>query len=116
MLMHISHVDTQHYPKLVDALIHVLNQRRHTRVVLGEEVIVEGSLSKALKLPELLKQLRSKQEKRRLVAEERFCVIWETLSEDTKQQALDHIGWYAPNELNWDDPRSNRKPSISDDD
>jgi hypothetical protein len=96
----------------LNALIHTLNQRQHTRVVLGKEVTVEGSLSKALKLPELLKQIESIQVIKRDKARQRFFEIWPTFSSETRQQTLDYCGWYDVNNLAWDDPRSNKLSTI----
>ncbi len=114
--MDFNDIDTALYPKLTETLIAVLNKRKHTRLVLGHEVTVDGSLSKALKLPELLKQLKSKQELKRQAAYDRLHMIWSTLSDETKHQTLDELGWYSPSDLAWDDPRSNRNPVIPDED
>lgn len=96
------------------ALIHVLNKRQHTRLVMGKEIVVGGSLSKALKLPDLLKQITSTQSNKRDLARQRFFDIWPTFSSDTRQQTLDHCGWYEVSELSWDDPRSNRQSNLAD--
>ncbi|NRB42690.1 MAG: hypothetical protein HRU20_30180 [Pseudomonadales bacterium] len=97
-----------------EALQMVLDARTHKHNHLGEEVIVKGSLSKALKLPELIKHLSSTTKKRES-ARERLSEIWYTLSSATCERSLKLAGVYEPRELSWEDPRSNRHPSLSTD-
>ena len=82
----------------LESLIYVLNQRTHTRVVMGKNIVVGGSLAKALKLPELLKQIQSVQALKKQAAVERFQEIWPTLSLPTRTQALKKCGWDEPDD------------------
>ncbi|MCK5880900.1 MAG: hypothetical protein KAG18_03430, partial [Sinobacterium sp.] len=100
----------------LESLIKVLDQRRHTRVVMGKEIIVGGTLSKALKLPELLKQTRSIQSAKREQALERFVDIWPTFSAKTRQLSLAKCDWYNPEDDEDDEPSSFDKDYYSDDD
>jgi len=101
--------------QLCSALQDVLDARVHQRLILGEPVLVKGSLSKALGLPEIQKHLSGKIQKKQDLAKQRLMEIWPTLSETTKEQTLDILGWYEPDALSWDDPRSNRKPLLNPD-
>ena len=98
--------------ELCTQLQSVLDARLHKRQHLGEEVLVKGSLSKALKLPELIKKLSSKRPVSRQQARDAFDVLWFSLSEDTKNKTLLAFGAYDPKALDWEDPRSNKKPII----
>ena len=95
---------------LVNALEDVLDSRTHKRDHLGEEIIVKGSLSKALKIPELKRTLSRSNDALQKQGLEQLSTLWTTLSDSTKQATLDKSGLYEPNELNWDDSRSNRRP------
>lgn len=91
-------------------LIRVLDSRLHRRVHLGEEIWVKGSLSQALHLPEILKQLHSKQLKRQQAAIQQLASVWYSLSLRTRLKVAERMHWYDPKTLQWDDPRSNRMP------
>lgn len=92
------------------ALQSVLSRRTHRKKVLGEERIVPGQLGDALGLPALCKQLASRRPGTRERAVERFEAIWASLSEGSRRQVRKKLGWYDPRELDWEDPRSNRRP------
>ncbi|MFE8070942.1 hypothetical protein QQM79_07765 [Marinobacteraceae bacterium S3BR75-40.1] len=96
-----------------EALSEVLAQRTHRKKVLGQEVVVPGQLGQALGLPVIINQLQGKTEARRQKGLEAFEELWTTLSVYTRRKVLDAIGWYDPEELDWDDPRSNRRPRIT---
>ncbi len=108
----IQNLEESHLLRLAEALQQVLNSRTHKHTHLGEEIIVEGSLSKALKLPEIIKFLESNENKRHQ-ARARLDDIWWTLSETTRQRAMELAEIYEPDKLDWDDPRSNRYPSFT---
>lgn len=93
-----------------EALASVLARRTHRRKVMGQEVLVPGQLGEALRLPQLIGRLRSRQQRQRDRAVEAFEVLWETLSAHTRDQVLKDLGWYDPRELSWEDKRSNRRP------
>lgn len=93
-----------------EALAGVLARRTHRRKVMGQEVLVPGQLGDALKLPQLIGRLKSRQQRQRDRAVEAFEILWETLSHNTREQVCRHLGWYDPRELTWDDKRSNRRP------
>lgn len=93
-----------------EALQHVLASRTHKRKVLGEERIVPGQLGEALGLPDIIHRLKSRSGPVRSEAAERFEAIWETLSERSRHRVREALGWYDPRELDWEDPRSNRRP------
>ncbi len=114
--MDIEKLNRSQLAACLTALIHVLNQRKHVRVIMGKEVLVEGSLSKALKLPELLKQINSVHRAKQDKAILQFIEIWPTLSETTRELSINALGWYEPNDLEWDDPRSNKKTRLSGED
>lgn len=92
------------------ALQTVLSRRTHRKKVLGEERIVPGQLGEALGLPALCKQLNSRRPATRQEAVERFDAIWSSLSERSRRKVREALGWYDPRELDWEDPRSNRRP------
>jgi hypothetical protein len=92
------------------ALQTVLSRRTHRKKVLGEECIVPGQLGEALGLPRLCKQLKSRRHRVRQDAVERFDAIWSSLSESSRRKVRQALGWYDPRELDWEDPRSNRRP------
>ena len=108
----IDALDANSALQLAEALESVLDKRTHKHNHLGDEIVVKGSLSKALKLPDLIKHLAST-EKKRLLAKERLSEIWYSLSANTRAKAFDAAGLYEPKALDWDDPRSNRKPIIT---
>lgn len=93
-----------------EALQRVLARRTHRRRVMGEERIVPGQLGEALGLPTLIHRLQSRSGPVRSDAAERFEAIWETLSERSRQRVREELGWYDPRDLDWEDPRSNRRP------
>ncbi|MFW5823809.1 MAG: hypothetical protein ACOCVV_02455 [Marinobacter sp.] len=93
-----------------EALADVLARRTHRRKVMGQEVLVPGQLGDALRLPQLIARLRSRQRRPSERALEDFEALWETLSPHTCKQVLQHLGWYDPRELSWEDKRSNRRP------
>lgn len=97
-----------------EALTRVLARRTHRRKVMGQEVLVPGQLGEALRLPQLLGRLRSRQRQQRQRAVDDFEVLWETLSHPTRQQVFEQLGWYDPRDLSWDDKRSNRRPPPPD--
>ena len=96
------------------ALKVVLERRTHVRKYLDEEYIVPGSLGEAVKLPKIISMLRSKLLPRREKGVIAFSLLWATLSQPTRSAVLKDIGWYDPKSLDWDDPRSNRRPDIKD--
>lgn len=93
-----------------ETLQQVLSRRTHRKTVLGAERIVPGQLGQALGLPELCRQLNSRRPANRKWAVERFQSIWVSLSESSRRKVRTALGWYDPRELDWDDPRSNRRP------
>ncbi|XOZ33527.1 hypothetical protein ACMDCT_15185 [Halomonadaceae bacterium KBTZ08] len=93
-----------------EALQQVLARRTHKRRVLGEERIIPGQLGEALGLPDIIQRLQSRNGPVREKALARFEAIWETLSERSRQRVRLEVGWYDPRELDWEDPRSNRRP------
>ena len=97
-----------------ETLAGVLARRTHRRKVMGQEVLVPGQLGEALKLPQLINRLKSRQQRQRDRAVEDFEILWETLSELTRDQVCRHLGWYDPRELSWEDKRSNRRPPPPD--
>ena len=94
-----------------EALTGVLARRTHRRKVMGQEVLVPGQLGDALKLPQLINRLKSRQQRQRDRAVEEFGSLWETLSHATRDQVWRQLGWYDPRELSWEDKRSNRRPA-----
>lgn len=90
----------------------VFARRTHRRKFMGHVILVPGQLGQALRLPYIIEKLRSKSSKSRQAGLEAFQMLWDTLSESTKEQALREIGWYNPRDLDWEDQRSNRRPLI----
>mgnify|MGYP006421821253 CR=1 FL=1 len=88
----------------------VLSRRTHRKTVFGEERIVPGQLGHALGLPQLCRQLETGRPATREQALERFAAIWASLSEGSRSKVRESLGWYDPRELDWEDPRSNRRP------
>ncbi|PVY78851.1 hypothetical protein C8D92_10154 [Tamilnaduibacter salinus] len=97
------------------ALSDILARRTHRRKVMGQEVVVPGQLGEALRLPEIINRLQSPRAQRREAGLDAFEGLWATLSHNTRNQVLEAIGWYDPRLLDWDDPRSNRRPPVADD-
>ncbi len=95
-----------------ETLARVLASRTHRRKVMGQEVLVPGQLGDALRLPQLISRLKSRQQRQRTRALEDFETLWETLSYATKVQVLRTLGWYDPRGLSWEDKRSNRRPAT----
>jgi len=94
------------------ALQRVLAARTHAKKNLQGEIIqVPSTLGNDLKLPHIIKRLTSKVWSQREKGLEEFQELWETLANGTRKKVEDAIGWYDPEELEWDDIRSNRKPS-----
>ncbi len=98
--------------QLAQALQQVLDSRTHKRIYLGDEIRVKGSLSKALKLPEIIRTLNSPHHERQIKAQDAIAELWATLSPSTQEHTLEKLNWYEPNALDWEDPRSNRRPSL----
>lgn len=94
----------------------ILAARTHRRKVMGQEVEVPGQLGEALQLPGIIRRLGSKQQRQRELGLEAFEALWPTLSERTRKQVLNNIGWYDPQELDWEDKRSNRRPVAGSED
>jgi len=94
------------------ALQDVLQQRTHRRKYLGQMYTVPGKLGEALNLPKILSRLGSKVASRRQAGVEEFEELWATLSLATQSRVLEAIEWYDPQELSWEDKRSNRRPVI----
>lgn len=92
------------------ALQRVLAARTHRRKVMGQDVLVPGQLGEALHLPQIIRRLQSKQLRQREQGLDDFHELWPTLSPATREKVLDHIGWYDPKSLDWEDKRSNRRP------
>lgn len=92
------------------ALNEVLEQRVHRRKYLGKIVFVPGKLGDALNLPKIISDLNSRSSKSRGRGAENFNELWCTLSEPTRNKVLDMVEWYDPNDMDWEDKRSNRKP------
>ncbi|MCP5162642.1 MAG: hypothetical protein H6999_02920 [Hahellaceae bacterium] len=91
----------------------VLQRRTHVKKNLGKTYLLRGTLVAALKLPQIQDQLQSKSRPRRERGLEAFQSVWNTLSPETRQLVLDQMGWYEPEKLSWDDPRSNRRPTLT---
>lgn len=97
------------------ALDVILARRTRVKVVLGEERVVPGTLGEAIKLPAIIARLDSRSSTSRSRGLEDFRQLWDTLSVQTTREVLKEIGWYEPAELDWEDPRSNRRPDLSED-
>jgi hypothetical protein len=106
-------VDTFTEDTALDAAVElqrVLAARTHRRKVLGQEIIVPGQLGAALNLPRIVSRLQSRQTRLRTQGLEDFQQLWVTLSLPTREKVLRAVGWYRPQELSWEDKRSNRHP------
>lgn len=97
------------------ALHHVLAARTHRRKLMGQEVLIPGQLGEALHLPQIIRRLQARQSRQRQRGLEHFQDLWQTLSPTTRTKVLDHIGWYDPKSLDWEDKRSNRRPDAGTD-
>lgn len=97
------------------ALHRVLAARTHRRKVMGQDVLVPGQLGEALHLPQIIHRLQAKQARQRDRGLEDFQELWPTLSLSTRNKVLRRIGWYDPKSLDWEDKRSNRRPSADTD-
>ncbi len=97
------------------ALHQVLASRMHRRKVMGQDVLVPGQLGEALQLPQIIRRLQGKQQRQREQGLDDFHELWPTLSPATRDKVLNQIGWYDPNSLDWDDKRSNRRPTLNQD-
>ncbi|CAA0119404.1 Uncharacterised protein [BD1-7 clade bacterium] len=112
MQIDISSLDAETTHQIAISLQDVLNERTHRKQHLGAEVIVAGSLSKALNLPLLISHLAGKSGAKHLAATEKLAEIWVTLSPLTQQKVLSRCNIYNPEEMDWEDPRSNRWPLV----
>ena len=97
------------------ALSQILARRIHRKMIFGEERLIAGTLGEAVKLPSITHRLEHRSSKQRDQGLEDFKLLWDTLSLATCQSVLDAIGWYKPQDLDWEDKRSNRRPDISED-
>lgn len=113
MLPTISDFSLEAQIELLDGIEQVLDNRMHKRKVMGEDVLVKGSLSKALRIPEIRRKLASRNSTRQHKGTLALAELWATLSPVTQQSVLALISWYDPSTLEWDDPRSNRRPQSS---
>ncbi len=98
------------------ALQYILAKRTHRKKVLGQEVIVPGQLGEALRLPLIIKRLQSRQIRQREQGVDDFSALWLTLSVTTQKRVRQVLDWYDPQDLDWDDKRSNRNPLPGNDD
>ena len=103
-------LDIETVRQIAAALEQTLDERTHKRDYLGEAIIVKGSLSKALKLPEIKRTLARQSHDLQQQGIDQLTTLWLTLSEPTRKNTLNRAGLYEPEELSWDDPRSNRRP------
>jgi len=94
----------------------VLAARTHKKKMWGHEIIVPGQLGEALKLPMIISKLSSKVARRREQGLDQFRDLWDTLSFSTRKDVLTHIGWYDPEDLDWEDKRSNKRSSLGNED
>jgi hypothetical protein len=94
------------------ALEKTLARRTHVKLVNGIERVVPGTLGEAIGLPGMISRLQSRSSRQRDQGLEDFRILWATLSPRTTRRVLDAIGWYEPKDLEWDDPRSNRRPDL----
>lgn len=94
------------------ALTRVLESRTHRRKIMGQVLLVPGQLGEALRLPTIIRRLESRMAPRRERGLDEFRQLWDTLSPGTRDEVLRLIGWYDPESLDWDDPRSNRRPPL----
>ncbi len=101
--------------KAAVALAAILERRTRVKVILGEERVVPGTLGKVIRLPSIIARLESRVSTTRARGLEDFRQLWDTLSVQTTREVLNAIGWYEPHELDWEDPRSNRRPDLSED-
>jgi len=90
----------------------VLAARTHRKKIMGEIHVIPGTLGEAIRLPQIIHQLESRSTTQRNRGLENFRVLWQTLSEPTRREIEEFLGWYEPHELDWDDPRSNRRPKL----
>lgn len=97
------------------ALRKIFAQRTHVKLVHGEERVVQGTLGEAVRLPSTISLLGHRSAKQREKGLGEFRRLWDTLSSHTCRKVLDAIGWYEPKDLDWEDPRSNRRPDLSQD-
>ncbi|MDX5299552.1 MAG: hypothetical protein LPK85_11460 [Gammaproteobacteria bacterium] len=107
-----SEFDTATALSAAQALQTVLARRVHRRKVLGQIVTIPGQLGGALRLPQMIGLLQARQAPRRQAGLEAFVMLWDTLSQPTRTAVLRELGWYDPKSLDWDDPRSNRLPTL----
>ncbi len=95
-----------------EALQAVLASRVHVKRVHGQEFVTPGTLGEAVGLPRILHMLEGRSSSRREQGLTEFRLLWDTLSANTCEAVLERVGWYDPRELDWEDPRSNRQPSL----
>lgn len=93
------------------ALDSILRRRTHPRKVLGQTLMVPGKLGDALRLPQIRSALASKMAHRREAGLQQFRDLWPTLSQHTRSTVLEQLGWYEAESLDWEDKRSNRRPT-----
>jgi len=93
----------------------VLADRKHVKRVHGIEFETPGTLGNAIGVPRIVSMLRHRSAARQDEGLAALRTLWATLSERTRGKVLESLGWYDPRELDWDDPRSNRYPLVSDD-
>jgi hypothetical protein len=91
----------------------VLAARTHRKKVLGQIHLIPGQLGAAIGLPTIISKMQSKQAQRRADGLAAFNTLWVTLSKQTRRRVLDAIGWYDPEELDWEDKRSNLRPRLN---
>jgi hypothetical protein len=95
------------------ALDLILKKRVHPKKNwYGETILSPSKLGIDLGLPKILKRLNSKTISQKEKGLEDFQNIWMSLSAPTRTQVEESIGWYEPENLDWDDIRSNRRPKI----
>ncbi|HEY9033850.1 MAG TPA: hypothetical protein VIN71_07935 [Pseudomonadales bacterium] len=112
-MLAIEQLDMTALAELAVAITAVLDSRTHRRKYLGEEILVKGSLSKALHLPDIQRRLQSSREEKRQQGRDELARLWQSLSPATRDAVITQLGWYDPHQLDWDDPRSNRRPVLT---
>lgn len=96
------------------ALRLVLERRTHRKKYLGEEFFLPSTLGDAVNLPKITGLLSGRGQNQREKGLDEFQSLWFTLSEMTRKNVLEKIGWYRAQDLEWDDIRSNRHPKLKD--
>ncbi len=93
-------------------LQNVLAARVDVKRVHGQEFVTPGTLGEAVGLPRMIHMLQARSSARRERGLDEFRMLWDTLSQNTCDEVLERVGWYDPRALDWEDPRSNRRPSL----